>query len=170
MRRRLYYVLPDVASARRAMDDLLLARIEERHIHFHARPGTPMDGLHEASVLQKTDMVHGAQIGLVLGALLGIGAGLLFLQLVQAGPGWQIVTVVGAGILGALFGIWVASMVGSQVPSSRLKKFDALIDSGRILLMVDVPEHSVEEVKAVFGRNHPEAVDHGLEPNIPAFP
>ena len=176
MRRRLYYVLPDVASARKAMDDLLLARIEERHIHFHAKDGTPMDGLHEASVLQKTDMVHGAQIGLVLGALLGVGAGVLStasgspLQLVHAGPGWQIVTIIGTGILGALFGIWVASMVGSQVPSSRLKKFEPLIDGGKILLMVDVREHSVEEVKAVFGRNHPEAVDHGLEPNIPAFP
>ena len=33
MRRRMYYVMPDIASARRIMDDLLLARIEERHIH-----------------------------------------------------------------------------------------------------------------------------------------
>ena len=47
MRRRMYYVMPDLASARRTMDDLLLARIEERHIHFLAKPGTPMDGLHE---------------------------------------------------------------------------------------------------------------------------
>jgi hypothetical protein len=170
MRRRLYYVLPDVVSARKAMDDLLLARIEERHIHFHARPGTPMDGLHEASVLQKTDMVHGAQIGLVLGAVLGVGAGVVFLRFVPAAPAWQIVTIVGAGLLGALFGIWVSSMVGSAVPSSRLKKFDPMIESGKVLLMVDVPEHSVEEVRSVFSRNHPEAVDHGLEPNIPAFP
>ena len=36
MRRRLYYLLPDAGSARKIMDDLLLARIEERHIHFLA--------------------------------------------------------------------------------------------------------------------------------------
>ena len=47
MKRRLYYVLPDLPSARKIMDDLLLARIEERHIHFLAKRGTPMDGLHE---------------------------------------------------------------------------------------------------------------------------
>ena len=29
MRRRMYYVMPDLPSARRIMDDLLLARIEE---------------------------------------------------------------------------------------------------------------------------------------------
>jgi len=72
MRRRLYFVLPDLPSARKMMDDLLLARIEERHIHFLARPGMPMDGLHEANVLQSTDLVHGAQTGLVIGALLGV--------------------------------------------------------------------------------------------------
>jgi hypothetical protein len=71
----LYFLLPDASSARKTMDDLLLARIEERHIHFLARPGTPMEGLHEANVLQSTDLVHGAQTGLVTGVLLGCAAG-----------------------------------------------------------------------------------------------
>ena len=39
MRRRLYFIMPDLPSARRMMDDLLLARIEERHIHVLARRG-----------------------------------------------------------------------------------------------------------------------------------
>src|SRR5437867_2004515 len=50
MRRRMYYVMPDLASARKTMDDLLLARIEERHIHCLAKPGTSMEGLHECNV------------------------------------------------------------------------------------------------------------------------
>ena len=71
MRRRLYFIMPDLPSARKMMDDLLLARIEERHIHFLARRGTSMEGLHEANHLQKTDLVHGAQVGLALGAQAG---------------------------------------------------------------------------------------------------
>ena len=168
MRRRLYYLLPDFASSRKAMDDLLLARVEERHIHFVAKEGTPMDGLHEASVLQKSDLVHGAQIGLVLGTLLGVVAGALFVQFVP--PGWQVATIIGTGAFGALFGTWVASMVGAAVPSSRLRKFEPRVQKGMILLMIDVPEHSIEEVKMLFGKTHPEAIDHGLEPHIPAFP
>ena len=39
MRRRIYWLLPDLASARRTMDDLLLARIAEQHLHFVAREG-----------------------------------------------------------------------------------------------------------------------------------
>ncbi len=169
MRRRLYYLLPDVASARATMNDLLLARVEERHIHFVARDGMPMDGLHEASVVQRSDLVHGAQVGLGLGSLLGAGTGALFAQLVPQST-WQVVTVLGAAVLGGLFGMWVAGMVGSAVPSSRLRKFERQIEQGMILLLVDVPEHRVEDVKSILGRSHPEAIDRGLEPNIPAFP
>ena len=168
MRRRMYYLLPNLACARKAMDDLLLARVEERHIRFVAKEDTPMDGLHEASVLQKSDMVHGAQIGLMLGALLGIGAGALFVQFVPPAP--QVATIVGTVAFGALFGTWIASMVGAAVPSSRLLKFESLVAKGMILLMIDVPEHRVDDVKMLFGKTHPEAIDRGLEPHIPAFP
>src|SRR5690349_21202379 len=110
MRRRLYFIMPDLASARKTMDDLLLARIEERHIHFLAKRGTPMEGLNEANHLQKSDLVHGAQVGLALGALLGFVLGGVLVMSVVTDEHWQIVTVLGSGLIGALFGAWVASM------------------------------------------------------------
>ena len=77
MRRRLYFLLPDVPRARQVVDELLLARIEARHIHVLARRGTDLQDIPEASVLQKTDVVHGAQVGAVLGALAGLVGGIL---------------------------------------------------------------------------------------------
>ena len=170
MRRRMYYVMPDLPSARRIMDDLLLARIESRHIHCLARPGTPMDGLHEANVLQTTDLVHGAQVGLLLGALLGCILGGAVVWYFPIAGIWQTVTVLSAAIIGALFGVWVSSMVGSSIPNSRLRQFDAVIEEGKILVMVDVPEHRTEEITSLLGDRHPEALHRGLEPHIPAFP
>ena len=170
MRRRMYYMMPDLASARKTMDDLLLARVEERHIHFLAKRGTPMAGLHEANVLQKTDLVHGAQLGLVIGAVIGCAGGGLLIFFGLAAERWQVATVIGATILGALLGTWVSSMVGSAIPNSRLRQFDALIEGGGILLMIDVPEHRIEKIKTVLGERHPEAQDRGLDPHIPVFP
>ena len=170
MRRRLYYVMPDLASARKIMDDLLLARIEERHIHCLARRGTSLEGLHEANVLQKTDLVHGAQVGLLLGALLGCIVGGAVVWYFPIAGIWQTVTVLGAAIIGALFGVWVSSMVGSSIPNSRLRQFDQIIEEGKILVMVDVPDHRTEEIKSLLGERHPEAAHGGLEPHIPAFP
>jgi hypothetical protein len=170
MRRRLYFIMPDLSSARKMMDDLLLCRIEERHIHFLARRGTPMDGLHEANHLQKSDLVHGAQVGLALGALLGFVLGAIIVLTLNTDDRWQIVIVLGSGLVGALFGAWVASMVGSAVPNSRLKQFQQAIEEGRILVMADVPEHRVEEVRERLNARHPEAEDRGIDPHIPAFP
>jgi hypothetical protein len=162
--------MPDHASARRILDDLLLAHIEFRHIHFLAKRGTSMDGLHEANVLQKTDIVHGAKLGTVLGAALGCIAGGLLIWFPPTDGIPQVIAVGVATIGGAVFGAWTSSMAAAAVPNSRLKRFESAIEEGKILLMVDVPEHQVEDIHALLSRVHPEAADEGVEPNIPAFP
>jgi hypothetical protein len=50
MKHRLYYLLPDVSAAHAAMDELLLARIEARHIHFMSGASLPPE-LPEANLL-----------------------------------------------------------------------------------------------------------------------
>ena len=170
MRRRLYYLLPDVPSTRQVVDDLLLARIEARHIHVLARRGTDLEDIPEASVLQKTDVVHGAQVGAVLGALAGLIGGILLVLFPPGGLSMQLVTVLVAALLGALFGVWASSLVGASVPNTKLKQFQSWIDQGKVLLMVDVPLHHCERITELVTRRHPEAVAGGTEPTIPAFP
>ena len=161
MRLRLYFVLPDVNSARKIANDLLMARIEDRHMHFLARKGTDLGELHEASFLQKTDIRHGATVGMMGGGLLGVAVGLLVMQL-------AIVLV--TSLLGALFGAWVSSMVATAIPNSHLRQFEQDIAQGHILLMADVPSRRVDEIRALVKRTHPEAEAQGREPTIPAFP
>src|SRR5205807_5979168 len=112
MRRRLYFLLPDVESARRTADDLLLARVEDRHMHFLAKRGTDLGELHEASYLQKTDTVHGGLTGLVIGGIAGVVAGAVLVNFPPGGLALDLVAVLIAAIVGAGFGTWVASMVG----------------------------------------------------------
>ena len=61
--RRLYFLVPDIPTARKIVDDLLLARISERHLHVLAKRGTPLEDLPEAGVLQKTNLVHALERG-----------------------------------------------------------------------------------------------------------
>ena len=170
MRLRMYVTLPELASARRLANDLLLARIEDKHMHFLARRGTDLGELHEASYLQKTDAVHGATTGLVIGGVVGVLVGLLLVYFPPGGASIQLVAVLIAAVVGAFLGVWIASMVGLQVPNSRLKGFEHDIQEGKILLMLDVPAGRYEEIRAVIARTHPEAIDGGNEPTVPAFP
>jgi hypothetical protein len=170
MRLRMYVTLPDTSSAKRLADDLLLARIEDRNMHFLARRGTDLGELHEASYLQKTDAVHGAAVGLVVGGALGVVLGLFLVFFPPGGAALQLVTVLITALVGGAFGAWVSTMVGLQVPNSRLKGFDHDLEEGKVLLMLDVPSGRYEQVREIIQRTHPEAMDRGSEPTVPAFP
>ena len=170
MRRRLYFVLPDITSAYKTANDLLLARIENKYMRFLAKRGTDLGILHEAGPLQKSDCVHGAQTGMVTGAvcMLLMSVAVFMLQL----DGFHVrhIFILGMTLFGALFGIWTGSMVGTSLPNSRLKQFHQDMEEGRILLMVDVPILRMGEIRELIGLQHPEANARGFEPTIPAFP
>lgn len=171
MRRRIYWLLPDLASAHRTMDDLLLARIAESHIHFVGREDMDLSGLHAANVLQTSDVVRAAQAGLVVGMLTGaVGGGLIgwWFPIADGASAWGLAGVL--AVAGALFGAWASSMIGVATPSQRLARFARAIDAGRILLMIDVPRGRVDEIEARLQALHPEARLEGVEPDIPAFP
>ena len=80
------------------------------------------------------------------------------------------VAVLVAALVGSLLGVWVAAMVGLQIPNSRLRAFEEDLEEGRILLLLDVPSNRYDEVHAIIAAKHPEAVDRGNEPTVPAFP
>ncbi|MBV8036701.1 DUF1269 domain-containing protein [Roseateles sp.] len=168
MRKRIYWLLPDLGSARRTMDELLLARITEHYIHFVAAEGAPMEGLHAANVLQTSDLVEAAQYGALIGSGLGAAGGVA--AAFAFGPASPAALVIGLAAVGAMLGTWSASMIGSSTPSRRLKRFDQAIGDGHYLLIVDVPRTRVSEIERLLHRTHPEAHFEGREPNVPAFP
>src|SRR5262249_3722780 len=86
------------------------------------------------------------------------------------GLSMELVTVLVAALLGALFGVWASSLAGASVPNTKLRQFQPWIEGGRLLLMVDVPLHQCERITELVTRRHPEAVSGGTEPTIPAFP
>ena len=170
MNRRLYVVLPDLSDAIQTANDLLMARIEDRHMHFLGKRGMSLGGLHEASVLQSSDVRHALFLGAGLGAIGGVLLG-IYLKLNPIGDytfdvGTLLLTTLG----GLGFGAWASTLIGLSVPNTQLKPFEADIEAGKILLMVDVPAARVQEIEALIAQRHPAAVDRGIEPSMPAFP
>jgi hypothetical protein len=170
MKRRLYFLLPDVESARRTADDLLLARVEDRRMHFLAKRGTDLGELHEASYWIKTDLARGAGIGLVLGVLGGALLGAIIVHYPPEGTHPGLASAVIATIIGAALGLWMGSMAAAAVPNSRLKPFREEIERGKVLLLVDVPYEQVDGVRDIVLSRHPEAMASGQDSRFPAFP
>jgi len=170
MRRRLYYLLPDVSSARALLDELLLKRIEERHMHFLARDGTLPADMPDANFLQKTDLVHGAQMGMMIGGAAGLLAGALLVLFPPEGLTLQTLAVLVAGLGGALFGAWASGMNGAAVPNTRLLPFMEAIGRGQVLLIIDLPLARVREIEELIQARHPDYSFGGQDAHVPAFP
>lgn len=170
MKRRLYFILPDASVAQTVHKELLLARVEDRHMHFVAREGIDLRDLPEAGLLQKTDVVHGTQLGFTIGGATGIILGFLTTLFFFAEYNISGLVVLWMAAAGAIIGAWSSSMIAVNVPNTRLQSFRDDIEAGHVLLMVDIPARRTEEISAAIRKYHPEADAHGVEPTIPAFP
>ncbi|MGD8926947.1 MAG: DUF1269 domain-containing protein [Thioalkalispiraceae bacterium] len=170
MRRRLYFLLPSVQSAKVVHNELLLAKIDERHQHVIARDGTDLDDLPEADIRQKSDIVHGLQLGVVIGALTGLvlaGIALMLDMIVPGIEAWSVASLTGGG---AFLGAFASTMIAINIGNTRLTQFKPDIEAGRILYMVDVKFQRIEEINQLVRSHHPEADMRGVDPQIPAFP
>jgi hypothetical protein len=166
--RRLYFLLPDLDVAHAVVDELLLARVEERHIHIIAKEGTPLGDLPEAGFTQKSDFIPAMERGVAMGGATGVVAGLAALALpgVVIGGG----AVLALGMAGAGVGAWAGSMIGSSVENSKTRKFHDAVEAGELLVLVDVPKDRVNSIKDLIKKHHPDVDFGGTEPTIPAFP
>ncbi|MCG2585079.1 DUF1269 domain-containing protein [Massilia sp. TS11] len=170
MRRRLYYMLPDIPSARAMLDALLLARIEERHMHFIAQDGSLPADMPDGTIFDKTDIVHGAQLGTLIGGGAGLLAGALMVAFPPEGISLQTMAVLATGVGGAAFGAWASGMTAAAAPNSRLEPFRERIEQGQVLLILDVPHGRVAQLEAMLAEQHPEAAFGGQDAHVPAFP
>ncbi len=167
MRRKLYFMLPNIKTAYQMMDRLLLARIEERYIHFLAKHDLPLKDLPEASVSEKTDSLHGAGVGAMIGGVIGAFGGALvvaFPSLVaiptDSAPPLQALAILLIGLIGAAFGAWWTGMVSSAIPNSSLEPYQARIDRGEILMIVTVPYHRIRDIRSLVNQHCGEACNY----------
>lgn len=167
--RRLYFLVEDIDCVRKVVEGLLLARIEERHIHVIAKEGVALEELPEATLLQKSDFVPAVERGVAIGGATGVLAGLV----AMAVPGGLVLgggALLATGLLGVGVGAWLSGMIGMDVPNTRLKQFQSAIEQGELLVLVDVPKDRVHEIEALIKSHYDKAEVEGTEPTIPAFP
>lgn len=165
--RRVYFLLPNLESARAVVQDLRRAGVEEDDMYVLAKEGMPLEDLPKTSLKQRTDAMRGLEIGVAGGGAAGLLAGLAALTLpgtgaVLAGGALAYTALAGAGVGGA-----AGTLIGLAYPDQRLLKFESAIHRGEILMLVDTPEDQVPEIEEVVKQHHPEAEFGGTDPTRP---
>ncbi|OQW93186.1 MAG: DUF1269 domain-containing protein [Beggiatoa sp. IS2] len=159
MRKRLYFMVPDVGTCDQLVTELRTVGITEHDIHFIARDDIPLDHLHKASLLQKTELTHGLELGIGVGGIAGMLGGLLAVTFPPAGlalgGGALILTTT---LIGAGFGTVVSALVASDIPNHELEAFQSGIAEGQILLILDVITRRIEEMTQLIKTHHSEVI------------
>jgi hypothetical protein len=139
-------------------------------MRFMAREGALPPDMPDVSFVQKTDLVHGAQLGVVIGGIVGLGAGVFLTMFPVDGMTLRTAAILLVALGGALFGGWASGMNAAAVPNTRLRQFTPRIEQGQVLLIVDVPVRRVQEIENMIAQRHPEISFGGMEPPMLAFP
>ena len=163
--RRIYFLVPNIETTHKIVDELRSDGIEDRHIHILAKRDTPMEDMPEAGVFEKTDFIPALERGAVLGATTGLIAGLVSLRFagfaIAGGP------VLGILIFGATIGTMMSGLSGLQVGNSKVKKYEEAIEKGELLVMVDIAKERIDEISKIIVKHHPNAKFEGIEPLLP---
>ncbi|RKZ78463.1 MAG: DUF1269 domain-containing protein [Candidatus Parabeggiatoa sp. nov. 1] len=151
-------MLPDAAHCKQLVAELQNVGITERNIHVVARDDIPLEGLHKASALQKTELVHGLELGVGVGGIAGMLGGILAVTFPPAG------VILGGGALivattlaGASFGSIVSALIARDIPNHELEIFQTGVAAGQILLILDIPANKVDEMTQLIKTTHREA-------------
>ena len=170
MKKRLYFILPDTITAETVHNELLLARIPEKHMHAIGRDDLDLTDLPKANLLHTSDVVHGAQLGFIIGGFTGVLMASLTASMGWLASGLEVWSVSSLAMGGAFLGAWASSMVAINIPNTRLKPYRKAIDNGQVLFCIDIPARQVDEISSLVERHYPNANLYNIEPTIPAFP
>jgi hypothetical protein len=159
MRKRLYLMVPNVQSCQNIVADLRANFVPDNDIHVLAREDIPLEGLNQATSLQRTELAHGVEMGLGVGGVAGMLGGLMAVTFPPAGLviGGGALLVLATTLVGAGFGSLLSVLIASDIPNHELETFQDSISRGEILLIVDVPNDAVESSANLIKFHHPEA-------------
>jgi len=165
--KKLYFLSPNKQSATSTIADLRAQGVLPQSISILAHESVGLDtsldsaelGEHNISDfgdLGMSDLVPSLQKGAALGGGLGLIGGLAGLVFPPAGFIIGGGAVLGGTALGAGLGAWISSMIGVSAPHHDIEEYVTAVESGSILLLVDVDDDTIEEIKTTIGKYHPE--------------
>lgn len=166
MKHRRVFSAPSVAVAEAALRRAVGAGIAPDHAALIGRPETEVRDVpdHEKEAAP-TDFKPAALRGLVGGAVLGLllGGAAMLVPAVGIHPAGVAVCVA----IGGCVGMWAASLAGSAVPSEVRRDYEAQLEAGQVLLVIDDEddarlEQATAAVLATPGVARLQVLPHGL--------
>lgn len=152
MKKRHVFSTPSVAIAEGVLRTARQLGIGSGCICIEARSDVEIKRVDEDRLNVSMDFIPAAWHGTLLGAVAGVGAGLIGLFVPYFGL--SLGAVAALGVVGALVGTWASVLIGSALPDEVRRTFHDEIEAGQVLVVIDAePEElaGIEPALAAAG-------------------
>lgn len=150
MKIRHVFCAPDLATAQAAMRAARRAGVENRDLLLVARSDIELHSIRNARKEADTDMLPAAMRGIGYGAATGLLVGVAALLIPAFGANWTGVAAI--TIAGAIIGGWASALMGAALPDPIRRKFNAEIEAGNILVLVDAERELLDAAGFAIAR------------------
>lgn len=158
--KRLYYLTKSMESTEQISDDLHKAGVTDWNFHVVSKQreaGLYRRHIHSANLLHKSDIVHSAERGVVIGFVAGLICSWFLSTVPVFGTTIGGSTVFFVILFSVLLGGWLGGFYGIQTENYKLRRFHDKIEEGYFLILVDVEVGQEEIVREVMESRHQEA-------------
>ncbi len=157
--KRLYYLTDNIDKAESISNDLHRSGISDWNFHVVSQDeaGLYRHHLHGTSFLGKTDLIHTAERGALLGVAAGVIAALILSMFITTNLLIDALVI----LFFACFGAWLGGLIGLGMTNYRLVKFEGPLSEGHYLLMIDVSKDNHDEVERIMLAHRMNAIKAG---------
>jgi len=161
--KRHYFISDDLDDLERIEEELEGKGINKPQIHVLSKDDTAVANhshLHGIEAVFKQDVVHGTQVGAVLGAIaaaLVIAIG--YLSNLPETYTWMPFYFLAIVMFG--FVTWSGGFYGIQTPHRDFRRFQSDLDDGKHVFIVDIDPSQEDAVQQIYAK-HPHLRDAGI--------
>lgn len=155
--RRVYFLLPDVDTARDLVRELDGQGFSRSQLH-RVTAGTDAGELTlRCPADEPSDAVRAVTRGSMVGAGIGLLAALLLVWAPERQLAPDVIALVTLTAMGTGFGAWISSMTGDGGRAAGGIDGERESEGARTLMMVDVSPDQVDDCRELVLRKHPDA-------------
>jgi hypothetical protein len=167
--KRHYYISTDLDDLEHVEQDLERAGVSTPQIHVLSEDDAALDEhhLHKVEAVLKKDVVHGTEMGAVIGVIAAAAILVLayFSGLTETYT-WVPPIFLSVIVLG--FCTWEGGLIGIQEPHMDFKRFQDQLHEGKHVLFVDVPQEQEDILTSVVAK-HPKLENAGEGASTPGW-
>jgi hypothetical protein len=157
--KRHYFISDDLDDLAAVGRELEAAGITAPQLHILSNDdaGLTLRKLHQVEAVLKKDVVHGTELGALVGVMCA-GAILFLFWITGLAEAYTWLPPIFLAVVVLGFCTWEGGLIGIQEPNVNFRRFQQELRRGRHILLVDVNAQQADKLRGVIGA-HP-----GLEP------